>query len=56
MRVGTNIKLFTAFMFGVVVTGHVLKVSKDGQRAKVRCSGGGATWDEKIHINQLVTE
>jgi hypothetical protein len=55
MQVGTRIKFFTARMFGVVVTGSVVKVSKDGKRAKVTACGGGSSWTETVHIDNVVS-
>ncbi len=56
MKVGDTVKLFTARMFGVVVTGRVLWVARGGKWARVRCYGSGVFWVEKVRPRQIVPE
>lgn len=55
MRVGNAIKFFTRHMFGVVVNGRVTSVSKDGKRVTVNAWGGGSSWTETVHIDNVVS-
>lgn len=56
MKAGTDIKFFTRHMFGVVVTGRVVKVSKDGTMVVVHGNGGGSRWKERVHVDNIVAD